>query len=100
MENFIEFFKNNNILTIVLASIISERVSEIVSDMVDCIILPIVNQDADNDGIHDIVKIEDKILKIYGIKLKIGKITVTLVKFIIILFIIYRFILIINKNNN
>jgi large-conductance mechanosensitive channel len=100
MDDFTDFLLKYNIVTIVFASAISERVSEIVSDAVDCLILPIVNRDADGDGINDIVKIEDKILKVYGINIKIGKMVVTFVKFIIILFIIYKFSNIINKKNN
>lgn len=99
MSEIITILKELNVLTIICASILGERISELLSSTVDDIILPIINRDANNDGIADIVKLEDKILQIYNVKLKIGKIVVITIKIIIMLCIIYGTIKIANYNN-
>jgi large conductance mechanosensitive channel len=86
---FIKFLQDNNIVAVAIASVLSDRINEVTSSIVSHLIMPIINRDGDKDGTKDIKKLEDKIIKIGGIKFEIGKFIVSVVKFIIVTYIIF-----------
>jgi large-conductance mechanosensitive channel len=89
-SGFVDFLKSNNIITTIVATVISERISDVSSSLIECLFLPILNRDADGDGEADIKNIKDFQIKISGINFKIGEFTISLLKFIFILFMIYQ----------
>jgi len=86
---FVKFLSNHNVFSIVIASILSERLSELINSCIDNLIMPILNRDANNDGIEDIKNIEDYEITIYNTKFKIGRIITSLLRFLIITYIIF-----------
>jgi large conductance mechanosensitive channel len=97
---FINFLKNNNVFSAVIAAIISERVNEITNSLTNNIILPVINRDGDGDGVSDIKSLEDYKIKCFGITFGVGKFITALIKFIIISYVIFIFISISNKYIN
>lgn len=89
---FLNFIGRNNIVRYALAAIISERISEITSGFVEHIVMPIINTDLNNNGIRDIdeiKKLEDREIEIRGIKFKLGKVVFSIIKFIVVVFLIF-----------
>jgi large-conductance mechanosensitive channel len=90
--NFIQFAKflnNNNVVSTAIAAVLSERISDIMSVFVDNIIMPIINIDCNNDGVKDIKNLEDYEINVLNINFKIGKLIISLIKFFIVMYIIY-----------
>lgn len=94
---FVNFLKDNNVISSAIASVISERVSDLVDAFISGFILPILEQDNDGDGKADIVALENKTINIGKIKLKSGKFIVALIKFIIITYVIFIISKVINN---
>lgn len=86
---FVNFLKENNVISIAIASVISERVSDLVDAFISGFVLPILEQDNDGDGKADISSLEEREIHIGKIKLKAGKFLVALIKFIIITYVIF-----------
>lgn len=86
---FIKFLKHNNIAATAIAAVLSDRVNEITNEFFDGFILPIINRDADHDGVRDVKKFEEKEFVIFGATFKLGKFILSLVKFVIITYLIY-----------
>lgn len=86
---FIKFLKDYNILSTAIAAILSDRINEVTNVFVDGLIMPFINIDRDNDGEKDIKKLEEKEIKLYGVTLQIGRVTLAIIKFIIITIVIF-----------
>lgn len=89
---FLKFIGRNNIVRYALAAIISDRLNEITSGFVEHIVMPIINSDINNNGIRDIdeiKKLEDKEIEIKGIRFKLGKVVFSIIKFIVVIFLIF-----------
>lgn len=97
---FFEFLKENNVITTAIAAVLSYRINDITNELFDGLIMPVINRDANKDGIPDVKKFEDYEATIFSVKFKIGKVIMALVKFIIILYIIYIVALVMNANSN
>lgn len=87
--DLIRFLNKHNIIATSIAAIISHRINEVTSSFVDYLIIPVINRDADKDGTRDIKKLEDTTLHIAGIKFEIGKVVLSIVKFIIVTFSVF-----------
>lgn len=92
-KEFLLFFKNNNLISTIIATIVSTYVTELTQSFADDIIIPIINRDGNEDGEADIKTLETFKITIFGIKFKVGKFIITLIKVIFIFFIVF----IINK---
>merc|ERR1711966_393110 len=86
---FLKFLKENNIFAAAITAVLSEQINEISKNFVDCMIMPIFDRDYDNDGKSDIIKFENKVVKWTGITFRLGKFIIIIVKFIIIMYIIF-----------
>jgi len=89
IKQFYTFLKDNQIVATAVATIFSKIISDLSYSFVDNILLPVINIDMDNDGKSDIENIKNKIFKFRGIHLKIGLFMIEILKFIIILFILF-----------
>lgn len=78
-HRFLNFFRDNRIISIALASVFSTRIDELSNSIVDNIILPFI----DNEGI------EEKDLKILGRRIKIGKVILSAVRLVLIFLLAY-----------
>ena len=95
IEEFFLFLRNNNILSTIIATVMSTHITELTNSIADDIILPIIYRDGDGDGDADIKKLEGYVLKIDGINIKIGKFLVILLKvtvIFVILFLIKKYV--------
>jgi len=86
---FINFLKENNIVSVAIASVLSDRINEITNSFVNNMIMPIFDYDIDNDGKRDIKSLENKYVKIYGIKINFGNFVISILKFIIVTYLIF-----------
>ena len=59
------------------------------TSFVENIILPIFNRDINEDGVPDINNFENIELDIFGIKIKMGKFAVSILRFLIIIYIVF-----------
>jgi large-conductance mechanosensitive channel len=89
-SSFLEFLSNNNVIATIIATMISQRITDVSNAIIDCLILPILNRDADGDGEADIKDIKEYELNLSGIKFKLGEFLIVILKFLIILFIVYQ----------
>jgi large-conductance mechanosensitive channel len=89
IKQFYTFLKDNQIVSTAVATIFSKIISDLSYSFIDNILLPVINIDMDNDGKSDIENIKNKIFKFRGIHLKIGLFMIEILKFIIILFILF-----------
>lgn len=88
-NDFIKFIKENNIVESIISIMLGAKTQELVESIIENLIFPFLKRDADNDGEADIKKLEKLNIKFSGIKIEIGKFLITLIKYIIILLIIY-----------
>ena len=86
---FIKFLKEHNILATAIAAVLSDRINELTNTFVDYLVMPIINRDGDGDGTRDIKKLEDIEFMLLGVKFRIGKVFMSIVKFIIITYIVF-----------
>lgn len=94
---FIKFLKEHNIIATAIAAILSDRINEVTNAFVNNMIIPIINRDADGDGIKDIQKLEDKIITYKGIRLEVGRFFLSIIKFVIVTYIIFILAKIVKK---
>tara|TARA_B100001287_G_C22323006_1_gene362567 strand:+ start:176 stop:511 length:336 start_codon:yes stop_codon:yes gene_type:complete len=88
-DEFFVFFKNNNLIPTIIATVVSTHITELTHSLATNIVEPIINRDADNDGKADIQNFEKYELNIIGIKFKVGKFLISLIKVLFIFFIIF-----------
>jgi len=89
INEFYTFLKDNQIMATAIATIFSKIISDLSYSFIDNMLLPIINIDLDNDGKSDIDNFKNKIININGIHLKFGLFSIEIIKFTIILFILF-----------
>ncbi len=91
--------KNSVMLGITIA-VLATFVNQLVLSFINDIIMPIIDRDGNNDNQPDINKIADYTLKAGGITFRIGAFILALIRFILLLFILFILCLVIVKLNN
>ena len=89
ISDFMKFLNDNNILSVAIATILSNKINDISEAFINNLVLPIINRDIDNDNRPDIKKLEEYTLRMSGIKFELGKFMIALIKFLIITYIVY-----------
>jgi len=89
LKEFILFITEKNIFFNIIITVIATLVLELCQSFSKNILSPIIDRDGDKDGIPDINKLKNKTKKIFGITFKYGEFLSTLIKFIILLLIIF-----------
>ena len=89
MLHFMRFLNDNNVFAISIAAVLSERISEIINTCIDSVVMPIINRDADDDGMRDIIKLEEQTVTVFKIKISVGKLIVAIIKFVIVTYIVF-----------
>lgn len=87
--HFMKFLSNNNVLATAIAAVLSERISDVTNSVVDNILMAIINRDGDGDGKSDIDELQNRTVVISGMKFGVGKVLISLIKFIIITYMIF-----------
>jgi large-conductance mechanosensitive channel len=83
--DFTNFLLEKKVIDLGLAFIISTNINRIASDFVENIISPIINRFVSTDK----NKLKDATINIFGIKFEIGNFFNSLLKFVIMMFVIY-----------
>jgi len=89
INDFYIFIKDNHIITTAVATIFSRIITDLSYCFIENILLPIIKIDYDNDGKADIDNLENKIIIFNGIKIKLGKFIIEIIKFLCITIILY-----------
>ncbi len=97
LSEFQQLVMKNSVLFGISIAVISTFVNQLVMSFINDIILPIIDRDGNNDKKPDIEKIADYTIKTNGITFKIGAFIVALIRFIILIFIIFILSLVLVK---
>lgn len=92
MFNFIkfkEFLEQNKAFATAASIVIATQITILASSFTDNIIVPIFDRDTDGDGKKDIIQFENITFKMFGIKIKIGKFIIDIIKFLIIIYVVF-----------
>lgn len=87
--NFMSFLIENNVVQVAVATVISERVVELINTIIDGVIMPILNRDMDGDGVSDFKSFEEKEIHFFGMTFKVGKVITSIIKFIIVMYVMF-----------
>ncbi len=85
---FIKFLSDNNIIAVAIAAVLSNRIIEVTNEFVKEIIMPILNFNHKKDMPEE-DKFENKKLVIAGIEFGIGKMVHAIIKFCIIISLLF-----------
>lgn len=97
ISGFSNFITNNNLLATTLVTILSTNIIDIAQSFIDNMIIPIFNVDINGDGIKDKDFIENYKIKLFGSDFKLGKFIISIVKFLLITYIVYIISVLIQK---
>jgi len=86
---FIKFLADHNVLSIAIATVLSRKVNDVMDSVIDNIIMPVINRDSDNDGVRDVKKLEDQSIKLYGMNFGVGKVLISIIKFIVVTYFLF-----------
>ena len=95
---FLEFLKKHNILTAAITAVLSERISDFTDTFVGSMLMPIINRDADSDGVSDIKHLEEYTFTVFSIKFRVGRVLISMIKFVVITYFIFLVSEFMNKN--
>lgn len=101
ISEFIKIVMENAVLLGIITALLASFVTQLVFSFINDIIMPIIDRDGNNDNEPDINKISKYEIKTNGITFKMGAFIVALIRFILLLFIMFvlGFVLIKIKNN-
>ena len=83
INKFLKTLNQHNIISIMIAGVLSDKLNEITTVFVNTLIFPLFNHHKKNMKLEDITYIYK------GREIKIGKFIVTFIKFVIIIYIVY-----------
>ena len=92
MFNFIkfkEFLEQNKAFATAASIVIATQITILASSFTDNIIVPIFDRDTDGDGKKDIIQFENITFKMFGIKIKMGKFIIDIIKFLIVIYVVF-----------
>ena len=88
-KKFFKYINDNKIYNTILSTVIGTYVTNLVICFCNDIITPVLNRDINNDGIKDIYKYENYIIRIFNINFRLGHFITEFFNFIIIMYIIF-----------
>ena len=89
-NNFINFIEENNIISTVISTTLGFKTKEMVESLINDLIIPIINIDLNNDGKSEIKNLESFKITFLGITLNFGKFITNLIKYILVIYIVYN----------
>ena len=106
-ENYKEladFIKNNRILAIAMAGMLSRYISEIIDSFADNIVVPVLFDDSDSDDDEEEPKmtkeaVKKNFVKVGKVKFKVGMFFVEFIKFTIMLIITIIILVMISRHD-
>ncbi len=86
---FKEFIVKNKAFATAASIVIATQINEFATSLTDNMIVPIINRDYNKDGVADIQQFEKTELKIFVIIFKIGKFIVDIIKFMMVIYLVF-----------
>ena len=99
IKELTDILSRNTVLFAISIAIISTFANQLLFSFINDIILPIVDRDGNSDNDPDINKLKNFTLKFYGVTFKIGEFIIALIRFVILLFILFIIGIILIKSN-
>ena len=87
--NFKDFLEKNDSFATATSIVIATQISSLSASFIDNIIIYIFKKDINKDGVKDIENLESYQLNFAGFKIKIGKFVVDIIKFMLVIYIIF-----------
>jgi large-conductance mechanosensitive channel len=101
IKQLTDLLYKNTILFAISIAVISAFANNLIHSFINDIILPIIDRDGNSDNDPDINKLNNFTINFYGITFKVGAFIIALIKFIILLFILFIIgIILIKLNKN
>ena len=99
---FTNIIMKNTVMLGITIAVLSTFINQLVLSFINDIIMPIIDRDGNNDNKPDINKIADYTVKTGGITFRVGAFILALIRFVLLLFILFILCLVIIKlkNNN
>jgi len=95
-----DIIMKNSVMFGITIAVLSSFVNQLVFSFINDIIMPVIDRDGNNDNQPDINKIVDYKVKTGGITFKVGAFILALIRFILLLFILFILCLVIIKLKN
>lgn len=86
---FKEFLEKNKAFATAASIVIATQITLLSSSFTDNIIVPFFERDVNGDGKKDIVHFENININLFGIKIKIGKFIIDIIKFLIVVYVVF-----------
>lgn len=99
LSEFTGIVMKNSVMFGITIAVLSSFVNQLVFSFINDIIMPVIDRDGNNDNMPDINKISNYTVKTNGITFKIGAFIVALIRFILLLFIIFILCMVLIKIN-
>lgn len=102
-SSFLDFIRDPNIIKLAMAAVLSDCIGKLANSTFEHLIHPLfkidMNKDGKGDGKQLLNKIEERKLKILGVEFGLGEFVVSLLRFLIVAYILYALSRILTKNN-
>ena len=102
ISDIIELISKNSVFLGITIAVLASFVNQLVFSFINDIIMPIIDRDGNNDNEPDINKIADFKVKTGGITFKVGAFILALIRFVLLIFMIFILCLVLvklKKNN-
>ena len=100
ITEFTSIIMKNTVMLGITIAVLSTFINQLVLSFINDIIMPIIDRDGNNDNTPDINKIADYKVKIGGITFRFGAFILALVRFVLLLFMLFIVSLVIIKLKN
>jgi large-conductance mechanosensitive channel len=97
IEEFTNVIMKNSVMLGITIAVLGTFVNQLVVSFINDIIMPIIDRDGNNDNKPDINKIADYTIKTGGITFRIGAFILALIRFVLLLFMLFIIALVIIK---
>ena len=97
IEEFTDIIMKNSVMLGITIAVLATFVNQLVVSFINDIIMPIIDRDGNNDNKPDINKIADYTIKTGGITFRIGAFILALIRFVLLLFMLFIIALVIIK---
>lgn len=87
--SFLSFLSEYNIIGITIATLLVERINKLLNEFISDILVPFFVTDINNDGVEDINEVDDISFTLNGKKIPIGKFVLSVVKFMLMIFLVF-----------
>ncbi len=99
IKEFTDILMKNSVLFAITIAVMSAFINQLLFSFINDIIVPIIDRDGNNDDEPDINKLNNFTLKIAGITFKVGAFILALIRFIVLIFILFIIGLVLIKLN-